>query len=548
MQSLIHLAGGIALLLWGAYMVKTGMLRAFGVALRDFLSAHLKNRVVALVSGTTLTSLLQSSTAGTLIIASIQAEGFLTTGMAFAAILGADFGSALMTRILTFDLSFLSPLMILIGTCFFFIRRADTRQGQFGRILIGLGIIMLALSLIVSATQPVRTSTELAPIFQQISNSPLLAIGLGLLLGFGCFSSLAAVIIASGLVTAGVIPVSTGLWVALGADIESTILALLTTMTASRIGRRGPVANTIWRFTMLSLTGVALALVPMITEVFASVPDSVIYFHVALNLTLGLLGLFVIKPLSAIAERIIPSEEPQDQRKAGRSLFAKENLISSGMSLKVAASEVTKIVADLRDFWTEINLLLKLNPAEGEILVMHDRANYLTQRSSTVTRYLNLVMHGQLTNEEAIEWQYLKNVNGSIKFAIKTIDRIITVTTTQKVRKNLAFTDDGLHELQQLHGRVLACIDQLHVILLEPDPEKRRALSDTLNEIREAILRESYDLTLHHMERVTKGMSGAIETSALHLELQSLFNRFCGLIGSAASIEYGMPNEPTSHN
>ena len=102
--------------------------------------------------------------------------------------------------------------------------------------------------------------------------------------------------------------------------------------------------------------------------------------------------------------------------------------------------------------------------------------------------------------------------------------------------------------MQQLHGRVLACIDQLHVILLEPDPEKRRALSDTLNEIREAILRESYDLTLHHMERVTKGMAGAIETSALHLELQSLFNRFCGLIGSAASIEYGMPNEPTSHN
>ncbi len=548
MQSLIHLAGGIALLLWGAYMVKTGMLRAFGVALRDFLSAHLKNRVVALVSGTMLASLLQSSTAGTLIIASIQAEGFLTTGMAFAAILGADFGSALMTRILTFDLSFLSPLMILVGTCFFFIRRADTRQGQFGRILIGLGIIMLALSLIVSATHPVRTSTELSPIFQQISNSPLLAIGLGLLLGFGCFSSLAAVIIASGLVTAGVIPVSTGLWVALGADIESTILALLTTMTASRIGRRGPVANTIWRFTMLSLTGVALALVPMITEIFASVPDSVIYFHVALNLTLGLLGLFFIKPISDIAERIIPSEEPQDQRKAGRSLFAKENLISSGMSLKVAASEVTKIVVDLRDFWTEIDLLLKLNPAEGEILVMHDRANYLTQRSSTVTRYLNLVMHGQLTNVEAIEWQYLKNVNGSIKFAIKTIDRIITVTTTQKVRKNLAFTDDGLHELQQLHGRVLACIDQLHVILLEPDLEKRRALSDTLNEIREAILRESYDLTLHHMERVTKGMSGAIETSALHLELQSLFNRFCGLIGSAASIEYGMPNEPTSHD
>lgn len=152
MQSLIHMAGGIALLLWGAYMVKTGMLRTFGVALKDFLSVRLKNRAIAMASGTTLASLLQSSTAATLIVASIQAEGFLTTNMAFATILGADFGSALMTRVLTFDLSFLSPLLIFIGTCLFFMRKADTRQGQFGRILIGLGIIMLALSLIVAAT------------------------------------------------------------------------------------------------------------------------------------------------------------------------------------------------------------------------------------------------------------------------------------------------------------------------------------------------------------------------------------------------------------
>ena len=50
MQSLIHMAGGIALLLWGAYMVKTGMLRTFGVALKDFLSVRLKNRAIAMAS------------------------------------------------------------------------------------------------------------------------------------------------------------------------------------------------------------------------------------------------------------------------------------------------------------------------------------------------------------------------------------------------------------------------------------------------------------------------------------------------------------------
>ena len=312
MQSLIHMAGGIALLLWGAYMVKTGMLRTFGVALKDFLSVRLKNRAIAMASGTTLASLLQSSTAATLIVASIQAEGFLTTNMAFATILGADFGSALMTRVLTFDLSFLSPLLIFIGTCLFFMRKADTRQGQFGRILIGLGIIMLALSLIVAATMPLRTSTELAPLFLEISHSPILAVLLGLCLGFGCFSSLAAVIITSGLVTAGVIPVSTGLWVALGADIESTILALMTTMTASRIGRRGPVANTMWRTVTLSFTALLLATCPFIAEGFGTIPDSIIYFHVTLNLIISGTGLFIIKPFARIADRIIPEKGHKD--------------------------------------------------------------------------------------------------------------------------------------------------------------------------------------------------------------------------------------------
>ena len=53
-----------------------------------------------------------------------------------------------------------------------------------------------------------------------------------------------------------------------------------------------------------------------------------------------------------------------------------------------------------------------------------------------------------------------------------------------------------------------------------------------------------YELTLRHMERVSRGLSGAIDTSALHLELQSLFNRVVGIIGSAASMDYGTPNDP----
>ena len=108
----------------------------------------------------------------------------------------------------------------------------------------------------------------------------------------------------------------------------------------------------------------------------------------------------------------------------------------------------------------------------------------------------------------------------------------------------LDISPDGLKELQALHHRVGVCLEQLAVILAEKDLEKRRALCNTLNNEREAILRDSYELTLRHMERVSRGLSGAIDTSALHLELQSLFNRIVGIIGSAASMDYGTPNDP----
>ena len=192
----------------------------------------------------------------------------------------------------------------------------------------------------------------------------ILADGHGLCLGFGCFSSLAAVIITSGLVTAGVIPVSTGLWGALGADIESTILALMTTMTASRIGRRGPVANTMWRTVTLSFTALLLATCPFIAEGFGTIPDSVIYFHVTLNLIISGTGLFIIKPFARIADRIIP-EKKADAKTGGEAadLFAKENLISSGMSLNVARTELQRITGDVRNFWHDIEIMLRINPA-----------------------------------------------------------------------------------------------------------------------------------------------------------------------------------------
>ena len=157
MIHLLNLLAAIALLVWGTHHVRTGMLRVFGENLRRVLQASFSNRFAAAAGGLGVTSLVQSSTATCLIVASFVGKGLVTQSAALAAMLGADIGSAAMAVVFSFDLSWLSPLLIFSGVALF-IKNQAGQGGRIARVLIGLGLITLALQLIVAATRPLTES------------------------------------------------------------------------------------------------------------------------------------------------------------------------------------------------------------------------------------------------------------------------------------------------------------------------------------------------------------------------------------------------------
>ena len=539
MLALIHMFGGIALLLWGTYMVKTGMLRTFGVALREFLANRLKNRILSGLAGMTLAALLQSATAGRLIIVSLQSEKLLTTAMAFSAILGADLGSAIMSRILSLDLSFVSPLLMGIGTILFFRGRADTRVGQFGRIVIGFGFVMLALQQIVASTMPLRTSQVLMMLFEQMTQIPVMALLLGMVLGFVCFSSLAAVIITLGLVSGGMIPVNTGLWMVLGAEIENTVLGVMTSMMISRTRCQGALANAGWRMVMIGLAAALLILVPEISAFFARLDDAPIYFHIAFNVCTCFLGLPLACFFGCWVERLMPEADSSGEEDFNRTigLFSKESLMGSVLSIQRAESEILRLIKAVYALWHSLRTMLGTNPPKGEILMLLDQKSHLSSQCTTISRYLGLIMRGGLTQEEAWSWQYLKNLNASIKQELEVVDQIIRLTDDKKCSRHSAFTSDGLEELEDLHGQVQAAIIQVAKVIETTDPTERRNLSQMLQVTREHMIQLSYELTEHHMLRVSRGETGAVETCALHLELQTLFIRLAALVCTSVNLE-----------
>src|SRR5210317_338522 len=132
-------------------MVRIGISEAWGSEIRGALGASLNNRFKALLSGLGITMLLQSSSATALLTSSFTGQGILTTATALAIMLGADVGTTLVAQILTFDFSALSPLLIAFGVALFTYSPGGRRR-DIGRMLLGLGMMLLALKLIVAAS------------------------------------------------------------------------------------------------------------------------------------------------------------------------------------------------------------------------------------------------------------------------------------------------------------------------------------------------------------------------------------------------------------
>lgn len=109
------------------------MLRVFGEKLREVLAASTRNRFAAAAAGMGVTCLVQSSTATGLIVASFVDHALIATAPALAVMLGADVGSALMTVVFSFDLSWLSPALIFGGVVLHAAREHDRRPHRADR-------------------------------------------------------------------------------------------------------------------------------------------------------------------------------------------------------------------------------------------------------------------------------------------------------------------------------------------------------------------------------------------------------------------------------
>src|SRR5215213_956131 len=151
----LNLLGGIALLVWATQMVRKGVMSAFGPRLRQVIAQATAGRGRACLAGLGVSTALQSSSATGLLVVAFAERGLIALVPALAVMLGADIGSTLVVQALSFKTAALVPVLMIVGVATALATKSSLWQ-QIGRIVIGLALMILSLSLIVGASQPLR--------------------------------------------------------------------------------------------------------------------------------------------------------------------------------------------------------------------------------------------------------------------------------------------------------------------------------------------------------------------------------------------------------
>ena len=528
MTHLLNLLAAIALLVWGTQLVRTGILRVFGADLRRVLAHSLSNRYTAALSGIGVTALVQSSTATALIVSAFVAQGLVALPLALAMMLGADIGSSLMAVVFSLDLSWLSPLFIFVGVVLF-IGRQSSPAGRFGRVLIGLGLMLLALRLVSEATNVLIEAPAIKGLLSSLSSDLLLEIFVGALLSVVAYSSLAIVLLTATLATSGVIPLDVALGLVLGANLGSGLLAVLTTTRASIPARQVPLGNLVFKILgvliAMPLIGVWLQFVrPYLGEA----TRVVVLFHLGFNIMVALIFIGLTVPVARAVSRLLPKQERS--LVAGRPHHLDPSALATpSLAISCAAREALHQADLVETMMVGMLTVIKNNDLRlaQELRKLDDSVDELY---SAIKYYLTKISREALSEAESRRWTDIISFTINMEQVGDIIERILLDIEDKKIRKGRSFSGAGMAEICELHARLTDNLRLGMSVFLNGNVRDAQKLLE--EKARFGELERAYAAS--HLVRLTDNTFQSIETSSLHIDLISDLKRINSHISSIA--------------
>lgn len=297
----------ILIFLFAIVKLSTEIQRLFTARVRQYIRAAVRTPLYGLVAGVTSTILFQSSSTTTTLIVGMVSAGLLSFYHGLAVVLGTDIGTTLTVQLVVWKVTALFPVCVVGGGLLWLV--AEGRRKAVGEVVFYFGLVLFALYLIGQATAPLNSSKWMVQFFRQ-ADHPGVGFVIGALFTAAVHSSAIPISMLAILGQQDIVTLGTALPILIGANVGTTVTALLAGIVSNVSGKRTAFAHLFFKC-VGALVG--FLLLPF-SESFlqgmsGSLPQQIALAHFFFNLCIVLIFILLLKPVSRLLEKIVPGKE-----------------------------------------------------------------------------------------------------------------------------------------------------------------------------------------------------------------------------------------------
>ncbi len=530
-MEILQLISGLALFLYGMEVMGDSLKKSAGSSLKSTLGKLTSNPISGFLLGLIVTSIIQSSSATTVMVVGFVNSGTMTLLQAVGVIMGANVGTAVTSWLTALSglggeggaelvgaLKWLKPdawlpFLALVGICLvMFVKRG--KKKDLGAVLIGFVVLMTGMEIMSGAVSGLKDSPEFQSILTMFSN-PILGVLAGLVLTAVVQSSSASVGILQSLTTSGTITYGMAIPIVMGQNIGTCVTALLSSIGANKNGRRAALVHLYFNIIGVVLWLGVFYAVDAIAD-FAFVDSAIDMWGVALVHTVfKILSVAAIAPFYRFLEKLSRLTIKDKADEIESTSLLDERLINTPAVAVARATEVTAVMADIscRALYDSLTLFDNFDPKVAEnVRTLEDKADmyedalgsYLVKISGTeldpadskqITKLLHMIGDFERISDHAVnilesaeemrdkKIEFSKEAQGELRVLRAAVKEILELTERAFENNDITVAAE-IEPLEQVVDDLRDTIKAHHVLRLQKSEctiEHGFILADLLN-------------------------------------------------------------------
>lgn len=498
------MAGGLGLFLFGMELMSDSIEKVAGARLRRILEIFTTNRFMGMIVGIIFTGIIQSSSACTVMVVSFVNSGLMNLYQAAGVILGANIGTTITSQLVSFNLSKIAPLILLVGVVVMMFTKKE-KVRKVAEVVVGFGILFVGLSTMSQAMANMKNEPQVVNLLMSLKN-PFLATLMGFALTAIIQSSSVTVSIVLLLANQDLLPLPITLYIILGCNIGACATAMLASMTGKKDAKRAALIHLLFNIIGTVIIYIALFIAgDQIVELIKSISADNGRFVANAHTLIKIAQVIMLFPFTGWLVRMTYLIVPGEDQKVGY----RESYQLKYIGDKVVFNPATAVVEVIKELermasLAEENLNRAMNALitldEEDIEEVYEVEKNINFLNHAITDYLVKINQTTLPIEDL-------NSLGALFHVVNDIERIgdhaenVADAARQRKEEGISISKEAQKEL----GDMLEMVNKIIRYAVEMFARSDESHMQEIVTLEDRVDEKERELQKKHVERLTKG-------------------------------------------